>query len=338
MNTLYCKKIINTLLNLGKLNKFRLNSSKTCSRNRILSFQSQRSFCQDKGKPEQKSEEDSSINGADISNSYTNFGYKTVKKEERQSLVNTVFANVASSYDIMNDAMSLGIHRVWKNEFVNSIGLLKHNTIHDSDGNSREEKMKIIDVAGGTGDISFRIWEKARHNAKSFFTTMPVEITVVDINGNMLEVGKARGKTQNIPDEDIKWVESNAETLNFLEDNCIDLYTISFGIRNCTNIDKVLSEAHRVLKKGGRFMCMEFSKVNLPILSNVYDFYSFYLIPEMGRLIANDRESYQYLVESIRNFHDQETFKRKIMDAGFKSVNYVNLSAGIVAIHSGVKL
>ena len=338
MHSLLNKKLTNTCFNLTKLNKFLRNSSHTCPKSRLISLQSLRSYSQDKTKLEQNSEEDSSKINADTSNQYTNFGYKTVKKEERQSLVNTVFANVASSYDIMNDAMSLGIHRVWKNEFVNSIGLLKHNTIYDSDGTSREEKLKIIDVAGGTGDISFRIWEKARHDAKSYFTSMPVEITVVDINANMLEVGKARAKTQNIPDEDIKWVESNAETLNFLEDNSVDLYTISFGIRNCTDIDKVLREANRVLKKGGRFMCMEFSKVTLPILSNVYDFYSFYLIPEMGRLIANDRESYQYLVESIRNFHDQETFKRKIIDAGFKSVNYLNLSAGIVAIHSGVKL
>lgn len=269
---------------------------------------------------------------------FISFGYKTVKKEERQSLVNTVFASVASKYDIMNDAMSLGVHRVWKNEFVNSIGLLRHNIIYDADGKSREEKLKIIDVAGGTGDIAFRIWEKARNDAKNYFTTIPVEITVVDINSNMLEVGKSRAIAQNIPDEDIKWVESNAEQLSFLPDNSVDLYTISFGIRNCTEIDKVLREAHRILKKGGRLMCMEFSKVTIPVLSNIYDFYSFYMIPEMGKLIAGDKESYQYLVESIRNFPDQETFKKKIEEAGFNSVKYVNLSAGIVAIHSGIKL
>jgi 2-methoxy-6-polyprenyl-1,4-benzoquinol methylase len=341
MHSLYNKKLINTCFKLNTKNLSHGASMGTTSYP-LFKFKNHKKFSQKEeiNKTEQKPQEtsDKNLNSSQSTNDYTSFGYKSVKKEERQSLVNTVFANVASSYDIMNDAMSLGIHRIWKNEFVNSIGLLRHNTVYDAEGKSREEKLKIIDVAGGTGDIAFRIWEKARNDAKSYFTTMPVEITVVDINANMLEVGKSRAKSQNIPEEDIKWVESNAETLSFLPDNSVDLYTISFGIRNCTEIDKVLREAHRILKKGGRFMCMEFSKVTLPVLSNVYDFYSFYMIPEMGRLIAGDKESYQYLVESIRNFPDQETFKRKIEDAGFKSVKYVNLSAGIVAIHSGIKL
>lgn len=323
--------------NLDNTNKFNAsNNSK--QEDAINSNTSSSNLNEDTTKKSQQQQHTQSDSKCQETNEYTNFGYKTVKKEERQSLVNTVFASVASKYDVMNDAMSLGVHRIWKNEFVNSIGLLKHNTIFDSDGNSRQEKLKIIDVAGGTGDIAFRIWEKARHDAKSYYTTMPVEITVVDINANMLEVGKLRAKEQNIPDEDIKWVESNAETLEFLPDNSVDLYTISFGIRNCTEIDKVLREANRILKKGGRFMCMEFSKVQIPVLSNIYDFYSFYMIPELGKLIAGDKESYQYLVESIRNFPDQETFKRKIEDAGFMSVNYVNLSGGIVAVHSGIKL
>ena len=269
---------------------------------------------------------------------YTSFGFKTVKKEERQNLVNTVFANVASKYDVMNDAMSLGVHRIWKNEFVNSIGLLKPNLIYDSNGKYREEKMRIIDVAGGTGDISFRIWQKARDYSRSYFSIMPVEIKVIDINANMLEVGQMRAKEMNIPDEDIQWIESNAETLSFLPDNSVDLYTIAFGIRNCTNLDKVLKEAYRVLKKGGRFMCLEFSHVQVPVLSSIYDFYSFNIIPELGHLVANDRESYQYLVESIRKFPDQENFKRIIREAGFEAVNYINLSGGICAIHSGIKL
>jgi 2-methoxy-6-polyprenyl-1,4-benzoquinol methylase len=286
-----------------------------------------------------KEESTTSSNSSSQSNpDYTSFGFKTVKKEERQSLVNTVFANVASKYDIMNDAMSLGVHRVWKNEFVNTIGLLKPNIIYDEKGNSHQEKMKVIDVAGGTGDISFRIYERARSYSKNYFSIMPVEIKVIDINANMLEVGKMRAKEMGIPDEDIQWHESNAETLTFLPDNSVDLYTISFGIRNCTNLNKVMKEAYRVLKKGGRFMCLEFSHVQVPVLSSIYDFYSFNVIPQLGQLIAGDKDSYQYLVESIRKFPDQETFKGVIKNAGFEGANYINLSGGICAIHSGIKI
>jgi 2-methoxy-6-polyprenyl-1,4-benzoquinol methylase len=234
----------------------------------------------------------------------------------------------------MNDVMSLGVHRVWKNEFVNSIGLLKQNQTF-IDGKVKEEKMKIIDVAGGTGDIAFRIYNKADHFAKQNYTTNPIDLTVVDINPNMLEVGKQRADTMNI--KDIKWVECNAERLDFLESNSVDLYTIAFGIRNCTNIDAVLREAFRVLKKGGRFMCMEFSQMQVPLISNIYDMYSFYVIPELGGLVANDKASYQYLVESIRNFPKQKEFEGMIEKAGFDSVRYVNLSGGIVAIHTGIK-
>jgi ubiquinone/menaquinone biosynthesis methyltransferase len=137
---------------------------------------------------------------------------------------------------------------------------------------------------------------------------------------------------------DIQWVECNAEKLTFLPSDSVDLYTIAFGIRNCTNIDIVLKEAHRVLKKGGRFMCMEFSQMQIPFINNIYDLYSFYVIPELGGIIANDKASYQYLVESIRNFPKQEDFKAMIKEAGFSCVNYTNLSGGIVAIHSGIKI
>lgn len=270
---------------------------------------------------------------------YASFGFKTVKKEERQGMVNTVFANVAAKYDVMNDAMSLGVHRIWKNEFVNSIGLLKPNTIYDaSTGKSHEEKLQIVDVAGGTGDIAFRIWERARNYSKSYYTIMPVQITIVDINANMLEVGKARAKERNIPDEDIKWIEGNAEHIEAIADNSTDVYTIAFGIRNVTNIDNALKDAHRVLKKGGIFMCLEFSHMTIPIVASIYDLYSLNIIPQLGHLIANDKESYQYLVESIRKFPTQDTFKKMIEDAGFEAVSYRNLSGGVVAIHTGIKL
>lgn len=154
----------------------------------------------------------------------------------------------------------------------------------------------------------------------------------------MLEVGKQRAKERNIPDSDIDWIECNAENLHMFEDNSMDIYTIAFGIRNCTNLDKVVKEAHRVLKKGGRFMCLEFSEVKIPVFSSVYDIYSFYMIPQLGQLFANDKDSYQYLVESIRKFPKQDAFKKIIEDAGFQCVNYTNLSGGICAIHSGLKL
>jgi 2-methoxy-6-polyprenyl-1,4-benzoquinol methylase len=237
----------------------------------------------------------------------------------------------------MNDAMSLGVHRIWKNEFVNSIGLLKPNVIYQN-GKSYEDRMKIIDMAGGTGDISFKILERAKYFSKKYYTIMPVHITVSDINKDMLEVGKQKAKEMNIPDEDLSWKEANAENLDFLSENSLDLYTISFGIRNCTNLDKVLKEAYRVLKKGGRFMCLEFSHVQVPIISNIYDLYSFYVIPQLGQYIANDKDSYQYLVESIRKFPNQENFAKIIKESGFEGVKYTNLSGGVCAIHQGIKL
>ena len=161
-------------------------------------------------------------------------------------------------------------------------------------------------------------------------------MTVIDINANMLVEGKKNAEKRNI--NGIKWVEANAERLDFLKDNSVDLYTISFGIRNCTNLDNVLKEAYRVLKKGGRLSVLEFSEVVVPGLNVIYDFYSFNVIPELGQVISGDRESYQYLVESIRNFPKQEQFKQIIENAGFTNVNYINLSGGICAIHNGLKI
>ena len=265
------------------------------------------------------------------------FGYKDVKVTEHQGLVNEVFYNVANKYDLMNDVMSIGIHRLWKTEFVNMIGHIKPNKIISKDGVAISTPMRIIDVAGGTGDISYKILSKADEYYKKYLETYPVDITVVDINSKMLEEGRKRAESMGVSDK-LNFVECNAEKLDFLEDNSCDLYTISFGIRNCTNRSNVLKEANRILKKGGRFMCMEFSQVVIPGFSFVYNWYSENIIPELGGIISGDKESYRYLVESIQKFPKQEDFRKEIEDGGFKFVNYTNFSGGIVAVHSGIKL
>lgn len=264
------------------------------------------------------------------------FGEKVVDPQEHQGLVNEIFRNVANKYDLMNDVMSLGVHRLWKTEFVNSIGHIRPITTKH-DGIVEHRPMKIIDVAGGTGDIGFKILAKAEETAHKYLDTFPVDITIVDINEKMLEEGEKRAHEMGVS-EKVKFKVCNAETLDFLEDNSVDLYTISFGIRNCTNRAKVLNEAYRVLRKGGRFMCMEFSEVIIPGLDQIYNFYSDNVIPELGGIFANDKESYKYLVESIRKFPKQDAFKSEIEFSGFSFVKYINLSAGICAIHSGIKL
>ncbi|VDP19099.1 unnamed protein product [Soboliphyme baturini] len=237
-------------------------------------------------------------------------------------LVYEVFENVATYYDKMNDVMSFGIHRLWKDLFVKKLNPLPST--------------KVLDAAGGTGDIAFRILKRSALNGHHGPTARDYAfVTVVDINADMLRIGQQRG--HSFPTEYLDWVRGNAEDLPF-ENDTFDAYTIAFGIRNCTHVDYVIKEAHRVLKPGGRFMCLEFSKVNSPVLSKIYDWYSFKVIPVMGSIVANDRKSYRYLVESIRRFPDQETFKRMIVDAGFSEVTYTNLSNGIAAIHSGFKL
>ena len=250
-------------------------------------------------------------------------------------MVGGVFSNVADSYDVMNDAMSLGVHRIWKNEFVNSIGPLKKRKIMDENLDVIDtEPLKILDVAGGTGDISFKILDKARQDDP---TGLSVDITVSDINADMLEVGKKRAVEKGIF-HDLQFKVLNAQDLQGIESDSMDLYTIAFGIRNVTDRPLALREAHRVLRRGGRFMCLEFSEVVVPGFKQFYDTYSFNVIPEMGKLIANDRESYQYLVESIRMFPKQPEFAMMIEEAGFKCVSYTNLTGGIVAIHSGFKI
>ncbi|MEI6730748.1 MAG: bifunctional demethylmenaquinone methyltransferase/2-methoxy-6-polyprenyl-1,4-benzoquinol methylase UbiE [Pseudomonadota bacterium] len=243
--------------------------------------------------------------------SNTHFGFKTVAEEEKASLVRGVFNNVASRYDVMNDAMSLGLHRVWKHEFVSGIDI--------------RPTSKCLDVAGGTGDIAFRLLGKGAAN-----------VTVCDINQAMLEEGRKRADDKNII-KNIEWTCGNAESLPF-PDNSFDFYTIAFGIRNVTRIDKALQEAYRTLNYGGRFLCLEFSHVTSDLFSKIYNSYSFNIIPKLGQMIAGDRDSYQYLVESIRQFPTQDKFSDMISDAGFSRVSYKNLSGGIVAIHSGYKL
>lgn len=228
----------------------------------------------------------------------------------------------------MNDAMSAGIHRLWKDRLISVLGPLPG--------------MQLIDVAGGTGDISTRFIQAVRYqelqvNGMDIADSMSVERArahVVDINREMLEAGKRRN---DLLYPDISWTQGDAEELPF-GDNQFDAYTIAFGIRNVTHIDMALSEAYRVLKPGGRFLCLEFSRVENPLLRSFYDSYSFQVIPVMGLLLARDWKSYQYLVESIRKFPCQELFKDMIQAAGFKEVTYENLMNGVAAIHSGFKL
>ena len=248
----------------------------------------------------------------------THFGFKQVDREEKAGLVKEIFSGVAKKYDLMNDLMSGGVHRIWKNKMVEEIGV-------------RGEALgvRVIDVAGGTGDIAFRIVRKMREK------NVKCEIDVVDINQEMLDVGKARAVDLNLF-SGLKFTCCDGEKLSFADEG-FDFFTIAFGIRNFTNIDAGLAEAYRVLKPGGKFICLEFSKVNDYFLQKIYDAYSFKVIPKIGEIILKDRDSYQYLVESIRKFPSQDLFKKMIEKAGFKNVSYKNLSFGAAAIHIGIK-
>ena len=237
------------------------------------------------------------------------FGYREVAPEEKTKLVGDVFSSVARKYDIMNDAMSGGMHRLWKDQFVRRVKPRKGEA--------------ILDMAGGTGDIAFRM---ARHGAL---------VTVSDINEDMLGVGMERAEKRRI--EGLSWLPQNAEELVF-EDRRFDAYTIAFGIRNVTDKPKALREAHRVLKFGGRFFCLEFSTNVWPGFSDVYDAYSHKLVPQIGKRIAGDEESYRYLIESIRRFPDMPTFAGMIEQAGFVQVKAEPIMGGLVAIHSGWKV
>ena len=249
-------------------------------------------------------------------NSTTSFGFKTVEEDQRQGLVNEVFSSVAENYDLMNDLMSGGMHRLWKEAFINWLAPPQTS-----------QPYHHLDVAGGTGDIAMRLLAAANSEANS---------VICDISGEMLRVGEKRAHEKGYADR-LSFVQGNAEFLPF-PDNSFDVYTIAFGIRNVTHIDIALKEARRVLKRGGRFMCLEFSKVEVPLLDKVYDLFSFNVIPHLGQLTSGDRDSYQYLVESIRKFPPQDEFVTMIEQAGFEQVKYRNLSGGIAAMHSGWKL
>ncbi|KAJ2162900.1 2-hexaprenyl-6-methoxy-1,4-benzoquinone methyltransferase [Coemansia sp. RSA 552] len=252
----------------------------------------------------------------------THFGFKSVPKDMKESLVRGVFSNVASSYDAMNDAMSLGIHRLWKDHFIRKM--------------SPAPGAKLLDVAGGTGDIAQRFLDfqdRTNHDSSS-------SVHMVDINPDMLREGENRFAASEWQQNNrITFSVANAEHLDDIADNTFDVYSIAFGIRNCTHPDRVVKEAFRVLKPGGRFMCLEFSRVDNPVLAALYDIHSFHVIPRLGELIANDRESYEYLVESIRRFPPQGEFAQIIRDQGFTTIGkgYENLTFGTVAIHSGYK-
>lgn len=251
------------------------------------------------------------------SESETHFGFQTVKRGEKAGLVKGVFDRVAEKYDLMNDVMSVGLHRLWKNTLVDCL-------------NPRPGEL-FLDVAGGTGDIAFRIRERCNRLHGAY-----PDIILCDINHAMLLEGRQRALDHGILNG-ISWNCGDAMALP-VQNASIDAYTIAFGIRNVTDIDMALREARRVLKPGGRFFCLEFSQVTIEPMAKLYDTYSLKLIPQLGKIFAGASEPYQYLVESIRRFPNQKAFAEKIRAAGFGNVSYRNLNGGIVAIHSGWRI
>ncbi|MEK6734853.1 MAG: bifunctional demethylmenaquinone methyltransferase/2-methoxy-6-polyprenyl-1,4-benzoquinol methylase UbiE [Pseudomonadota bacterium] len=239
-----------------------------------------------------------------------NFGFKKINSKDKENLVGQIFSSVAPKYDIMNDFMSLGIHRYWKKKMIDQL----------------EPNKRLIDVASGTGDIAKRYYKKCEN----------VDITLCDINQDMLDVGKNRLLDENIF-KGLKFVCCNGEKLPF-DDFSFDYYTIAFGIRNFTNVKNALKEAYRVLEPGGKFVCLEFAKVTNPNMAKIYDCYSMNIIPKLGKLIVNDSESYQYLVESIRTFLSQEEFIQVMKDVGFQLCKYENFNFGIAALYIGYKI
>jgi demethylmenaquinone methyltransferase/2-methoxy-6-polyprenyl-1,4-benzoquinol methylase len=242
----------------------------------------------------------------------THFGFRHVRRADKARLVRGVFDSVADRYDLMNDLMSGGVHRLWKRAMIDWL--------------APRDGLNVLDVAGGTGDIAFRIRERAPG----------ARVTVCDINARMVSVGRDRAIDRGLLGG-IDWVCGDAEKLP-IADGAVDAYTIAFGIRNVTDIGAALAEARRVLKPGGRFLCLEFSQVRMPLLDRLYEAYSFRVLPEIGELVAGDRDAYQYLVESIRRFPGQAAFARLIEKAGLGEVKVRNLSGGIAALHSAWRI
>ncbi len=246
----------------------------------------------------------------------THFGFRQVPIEEKQALVDDVFERVARRYDLMNDLMSGGLHRAWKDDLVTAVNPPKGAAA-----------FHLLDVAGGTGDVAFRVVDAGGPGTR---------VTVADINAEMLAVGRARA-TERGYDEAVAFVEGNAEALPCRE-RTFDAYSIAFGIRNVPRIERALAEAYRVLRIGGHFVCLEFSTVDVPGLDALYDLYSFNVIPTLGRIVAEDADAYRYLVESIRRFPRPKVFAAMIEAAGFRRVSFRPISGGIVALHSGWRL
>ncbi len=246
--------------------------------------------------------------------SETDFGYRRVPLADKQGLVDGVFHSVARRYDLMNDLMSGGLHRAWKEALVTAVNPPKGRT-----------PFALLDLAGGTGDVAFRVADRGGKGLR---------VTVADINAEMLTVGRERAEKTH---RDIKFIEANAESLPF-PDKSFDAVTIAFGIRNVPRIEVALGEIHRVLRLGGHFVCLEFSSVDVPGLDRLYDLYSFNVIPQIGRAVTGDAESYRYLVESIRKFAKPQKFADMIRGAGLRHVSFERLTGGVVALHSGWRL
>ena len=256
---------------------------------------------------------------------HTHFGFREVPLERKQALVDDVFHSVARRYDLMNDLMSGGLHRAWKDALVTAVNPPRRRPAREKAANA--PPFALLDLAGGTGDIAFRVIEAGSSGTRA---------TVVDINADMLAVGRARAAERGL-DDAIAFVEGNAEALPFA-DRSYDAVTIAFGIRNVPRIEAALAEAYRVLRIGGRFLCLEFSTVDVPGLDVLYEFYSFNVIPALGRAVAGDAEAYRYLVESIRRFPRPDAFADMMRTAGFARVSFQRMSGGIVALHSGWRL
>jgi len=246
----------------------------------------------------------------------THFGYENVPLEDKQRRINDVFHSVARRYDLMNDLMSGGLHRAWKDALVTAVNPPKN-----------DRPFALLDLAGGTGDVAFRVAKAGGAGTR---------VTVCDINADMLEVGRQRAAEQGV-DGVVTFDEGDAEELSYPE-RSFDCVTIAFGIRNVPRIEHALAEAFRVLRIGGRFLCLEFSSVDVPGLDALYELYSFQLIPRVGHAVTGDRDAYQYLVESIRKFPKPKAFARMIEEAGFRRVSFTPMTGGVVALHSGWRL